>query len=319
MSVVIATATSQMIALAGDQSRFFDTLALLDWRHSPEVLSNVREAKQLQEQSICSEPTCPPVNHASSRSITCLRPLNSDLDFFSTASTGIALETRAQGIPVDVYLDLIKRAAEGHVLNTPYQLGLFLDHLGIDDPFLNDDGWFSTINFNVADGNHRRLAIRDTLRFWNEIHEDFGGSRKFSSRLEFLVVFKARISTWLKRNARFAIVFQHSVPRYAPSTHDWVHGFSLVTGVSPPAEASVEDVPDIRCKQKPKSMEKRRDFFCGQEDGTGGARSPRSGNPRRNRNTRRPQDRHSAGDYSLGRSALRRSWANCQEARCQTA
>jgi hypothetical protein len=311
MSISITLLPAEHVFACSENNRFFDTLALLGWRHSSAVQANVREAKGAQH-------TPHRVEVASTQSdFDFLVSMRHEIDFLATTAT----ETIGLGktTSVDTYLQLFQRAAEGRVLNTSHQINLFFDHIGINDARLTDDARGQTTNLALIDGNHRCLALRQILTFWREIGEEFRDAREFSSESEFLSAVRVKFSIWLQDHARFLIVYQFSVWNSAPSTHEWVHGFVLWTGISPPAEVSETDAIRARNAQRPNSVEDYRDFLCRQDDRPGRARNRHARRSERNSNAGCSANPYFVGSRNFGRGAFRRSWANCQDASHQAA
>jgi hypothetical protein len=303
---------------AGDRVPFFDTLALLDWRHSTDVLTNVRAVRDSQ----ASEPEIE--RFRKTDDFAFLTSMAAEIDFLASTATGTLIATSIwrQSTSVDAYLELFRSAGQGEALNTPFQVQLFLDHLGVDATLCiigKTQRSGATANVAIVDGGHRQFVLRNIQDFWLEISNTLEGNKPFTSAFEIQNYVQKNFVAWVQVRARTLVLFSLPVPKFAPSTHDWVHSFVLWTGISPPAEVSESDVIDVRCAQKPRAKGNYRDFLCRQKDRTGGARTRRSRSSQKNCGKRCSQNRYFVGRRKVGRGAFRRSWANCQDAWYQAA
>jgi hypothetical protein len=254
--------------------------------------------------------------------------VDNGFDYFaSTATEAIIASCKwYQSASIDSYIGLIRSAALGTALHTPFQLRSFLDFLGVNAPayVLRNTSIigiqaFPAVNyFRIHDGACQQAIVVEVVPdFWREIGDTLANDKASAFDIQNLV--RDNLRAKLRVRTRLLIALATSVREQAPSTHEWVHSFVLWTGISPPVEVSGSDVIDVHCAQKPRPVENYRDFLCRQKDRTGGARTRHSRSSRRNCSTRRSQNRHFVGCRNFGRGAFRRAWANCQDAWYQAA
>jgi len=312
-SVSIASSSGkQTLFYGGEQESFFDTLALVNWRHGIDVLTNVRAIRDPQDREALVE------SFWQTDDFAFLTSMGAEIDFLaSTASeTLIANSKWRQTTSADTYLELFRTAGQGEALNTPFQVQLFLNHLGVDAALSPKQ---PTINFAIVEGAHRQVVLRNIQDFWLQISNTLEGGATFTTAFAIQNYVQKSLVVWLQIRARTVVVFSLPAPKLAPSTHEWVHSFALLTGISPPAQASEEGTIGVRYTQRPRAVEDYRDFHYRQTDRGCCARSRRPRCSGRNRKARGTTNRYFVGRDNPRRSAFRRSWANCQNARCQTA
>ena len=254
-----------------------------------------------------------------------------EIDFLaSTAGETIAASCKwNQVTSIDSYLDLIQSAAEGKALNTAFQLHSFLSLVGVSGSPCVKLQTGSPLQGQIPllpnqlvryGGASCYLVVSGSLQdFWIGINNTLEGNIEITSVFDLLTLVRESLNPKVEIRACPLFIFSLAAPEFAPSTYEWVHGFALWTGISPPAEASGSDVIDVRYAQKPRAMENYRDFLRRQKDRTGGARTRRSRSSRRNCGTRCSQNRYFEGCRNFGRNAFRRLWANCQDASYQAA
>lgn len=308
---------------------YFEAAAHLAWRHSKDFADSKIKVSDVTEVQVA--PSLGMTGAVSSTFVNDFEVLKSSIDecdFRATTAKGtlVASYRWNEATSVDNYLELFRSAGQGKALATQHQFRMFFDWLYLDQTSQHYEK-ITGVSVNIGsaptiiDGQHRIIYLDDSLQFWNEIHTDLVQRiDSFTTALDVLKYVREKI--WTKTRLRTAfrcVVSRNASSDFAPSTCDWIHSFALLTGISPPKKASVADVISILRAQKPISLEKQRDVFCRQENRAGGARSPRSGSSGRNSNARCSQNRHSAGNHSFGRGTFRRSWANCKDARYQTA
>ncbi len=297
---------------------FFDTLALLEWRHGIDVLTNVRTARDSQDREALIE------GFWKTDDFAFLTSMAAEIDFLASTATGtlIADSTWRQATSADTYLELFRSAGRGEALNTSFQVQLFLKHLGADATLCiigQTQRSGTAANVAIVDGGHRQFALRNIQDFWLEISNALEGNETFTSAFEIQNYVQKNLVAWVQVRARTVVVFSLPVPKLAPSTHEWVHSFALWTGISPPAQASETDIIGVRYAQRPKAEEYYRDFHCRQTDRGGCATTHRPRRSGRNSRAGCSPDRHFVSSCNLGRGAFRWSWADCQDAQYQAA
>jgi hypothetical protein len=220
-----------------------------------------------------------------------------------------------QATSADSYVDLIQSAALGEALSTPFQLQLFLNLLGVNAPAYGQ-AFPLAQDFRACDEAHQQVTVVKVMSdLWREIGNTLAGNETFESVFDVLNLVRDNLSAKLRVRTRPGIVLSVLLLRPAPSTHEWVHGFALRTGISPPLQASETDAIAVRCPRPCKAKEDFREFLHRQKDRRDCAWTRGSRHSGRNSSARRPPNRYSIGRRDLGRGAFRRSWANCQDAR----
>jgi hypothetical protein len=302
---------------------FFDQLALIDWRHGSDVLSNVREARN--SSAIGRD------SWEKSDDFKFLASMAEEIDFLaSTAKGTIAVSCKwNQNASFDSFLGLFQSAARGKALNTRFQFHSFLSLMGVSgasfielpaDNLQQRQISLFPDQLLILSGGHCHLAMSRSLQdIWVDINTALEENVEITSVFDLLNLVRDNLISKIEIRALTQFISILVTPELAPSTREWVHGFVLWTGISPPAEVSGSDVIDVRCAQKPRAMENYRDFLCRQKNRTGGARTRRSRSSRRNCGTRCSQNRYFESRRNFGRNAFRRSWANCQDAWYQAA
>lgn len=331
MTASIAINSGQNLVCSGDQKSFFDQLALLEWRHSTDVLKNVREVRRGLSSGITEAAiTLSAFDLFDAADFKALASLANKLDYKATTATGAIVATCNwnQSTSVDNYLDLFEAAAQGKALNTPFQFQSFLNSIGVDGypgsglPIaIAKERRISLYadDLVIMDGGHCYQGVSESLQdIWIQINYAIKSDDTVTSAFEILNLVRENLITKIKIRRRRLSPMMLVVPNLAPSTHEWVHCFVLWTGISPPEQVSV-DVIGVRSTQKPTSVEKECDIFCRREDRSSSARSRRPRYTGRNRRARRSTNRHFVGRRKPRRGAVRWSWANCQNARCQAA
>ncbi len=315
------------IALPPDsQQPFFDTLALLEWRHSTDVLQAVRKAKRGQCEIAPAEVTWAQCD------FDFLASMGDQIDLFASSATDTLIVGAKwnQFASVDSYLDLFQSAAQGKVLNTQFQFQTFLNFLGINAtpyvgtrtnilgdvkrPAIMDGGFY------ISDGGHQYFALLPSIQdFWIEISDALEGNESIKSPLDVLKIVGENLRPKVRVKILHLILLPLLASKLAPSTRDWVHEFVLWTGISPPAEASETDAMGVCNAQRPNTEEDYRDFLFRQQDCPDRARRRRTRRSERSRKTGCSTNRHFVSSRNAGRGAFRRSWANCQDASHQAA
>jgi hypothetical protein len=302
---------------------FFDQLALIDWRHGSDVLSNVREAR--------NSPAIDRDSWEKSDDFKFLASMAEEIDFLaSTAKGTIAVSCKwNQNTSFDNFLGLFQSAARGKALNTRFQFHSFLSMMGasgtsfIELPADNLQQRQISLfpdQLLVLSGGRCHLAMSGSLQdIWVDINTALEENVEITSVFDLLTLVRDNLISKIEIRALTQFISILVAPELAPSTREWVHGFVLWTGISPPAQVSEADTIDVRCSRRPKSVENKRDTFCRQENSTIGARARQSQDSERNRRARCSPNRYFGGGNNLGRGAFRRSWANCQDAWYQAA
>jgi len=319
----------------------FEQLAHIEWRHSADVIANVREVRIALDANALSEVTWAPNDYGFTAALPNGLDLFGAIDNrapckYSLAQIDLLATTAKEAIAANYYwhqttslenyLDLFRSAADGKALNTEFQFRSFLNFAGIgisacnlrsiivSDVRLN----VSNSTYGICDGGHSLSTPLNLQYFWSEISDTLKSKRAIGSAFEVFRIVRDTLRSQVRFRTRPLIVHSVAEPILAPSTHEWVHGYVLWTGISPPERVSDADT-NVRWLQKSISKENESEYFRRQEDRPGCTRMRRSRNPRRGRNASRSSNRHLACRHGLGRGAFRRSWANCQNARYQAA
>ena len=175
------------------------------------------------------------------------------------------------------------------------------------------------IPLSIMDGGHCYFALDLKFQdFWTDVTYKLEADETITSAFDVLNVVRSSLVAKVKVRARPFRLFSLTIPETAPSTHDWVHGFALWTGISPPASARDADI-NVHRALRPIAMENDREFLCRQEDRGCCTSMRRTRRSRRNRQTRHPSDRHPSGSRNLRRDAFRRTRTDRENAWQQAA
>lgn len=253
-----------------------------------------------------------------------------DLSLSTSFGTTFVQIKRPQAIVVDEFIDLFRAAAEGNAFGTQHQFQLLLDFLDVDPTFERRRTILNSIDININrqalsdfvvwDGRQRLVSVSDLQRLWTDIDAHLNQFGKFASLFDVLSFVREQVSANIPLRTRSVPIKRKILTlTWAPSTCEWVHSFVLWTGISPPAKASETEAINIFCFQRPKTVENYRDYVCRQEDRQRCAERPRTWGSGQNSQACRASNRHFICGRKVGRSALRRSWANCQGAAYQAA
>lgn len=327
-------------SLPDSQRSIFDTLVLINWRHSAEMLQAVREAKRGQDQTASAEATIRQWDFdylaSNGDDFDFLASMADEIDFLGSAAknTIITRYNWDRTNSVESYVDLFRFAAQGEALNTQSQFWSLLSFVGINnnpscilpDTFLPNTKLIQIhelmpeVDFTAYDDRYRQLdVIWVAPRFWNKISETIGCGEAFNSSIDLLKLVRNSLLLKVRVRTRLRVTVSAFAPGITASTHMWVHSFVLWTGISPPAEAPDVDIVDVRYAQGLNASEEYRDFLCRQTNRGRCARTHRSRCSGRNRRAGCPTNRHLGSCRNLGRGALRRSWPNRQDAPHQAA
>lgn len=302
----------------GDSKNFFETLALLQWRHSGAVLADVRETKRAAGAT--REKGLP----ASQIDLDFLTSMGDQIDLLTTAATSTIVASREweQFASADTYLELFRLAEQGKALNTSFQFHSFLNFVGLSNSSVIG---FDIFNLRAPDavedftvGPPCYFVPTNIQDFWSDVRSKIETSEDCVTAFDILGFVRSSLIAKVRIRTRRLNAFTLSVPKSAPSTREWVHRFVLWTGISPPAQASEVDTIDVQT-QKLIAEDKYRELFCRQEDRRHRARAPCSRRSGRSSKARRSPDRYLKGGRKLGGDALCGAWTRWQAASQQAA
>lgn len=316
---------------------FFDQLALLKWRHSLDVIKAAKDFKYTAESGMTAssviwlENTFNSDASASDDEIILSSATFNFNPYTSTArETILTSRNWNQVTSVDTYIDLFRSAGQGQALSTQYQFQLFLGLLDVDLRLEQPTRIFSEAvhisgrtrsDLVISDGQHRTVYIPDYRDFWTNIHTKLTQQiDRFASVFDILRYIRRQIISNAKVKARPARVkSKNAAFSFAPSSHEWIHGFVLLTGVSPPTQASEIDAGYANPAGRLGAKEKCHGLFCRQEDRADRARLRRTRRSGRSGEARCSPNRYRISSRKAGGNSLRGAWAHCEAASQQAA
>jgi hypothetical protein len=300
----VAVSSLKYALFSGDKSDFFDTLALLKWRHSRAVLADVREAKRATHKPREIGPL------VTQSDLDFLSSMRDQFDLFSTTATGtIVASCKSEQVTCpDNYLELFRLAEQGKALNTSFQFHSFLNFLGANNSYvvgrpLNilDLRPSKASPYHIIDGQHCYFVLSDIQDFWVDVRSAVEANEDCVSTFDILRFVRSNLLTKIKVKTRRSNAFTLTAPKSAPFTHEWVHGFVLWTGISPPAQASEIDIVDVNQTQRLRAKENRHELFYRQENRSCRARARRARHSGRSSETRSSSNRHLISSHKASR------------------